>query len=49
MRHYDGLSFGEAGAVLGVSENAATVRYVRALRRLKDVWRKLYGAGGFGQ
>ena len=45
MRHFDQLSFGEAGAVLGISENAATVRYVRALRRLKDLWQKLYGAG----
>jgi RNA polymerase sigma-70 factor (ECF subfamily) len=46
MRHYDSLSFREVGAVLAVGENAATVRYVRALRRLKDLWQKLYGAGG---
>jgi RNA polymerase sigma-70 factor (ECF subfamily) len=38
MRHYDQLSFKEAATVLGVSENAATVRYARALRRLKDNW-----------
>ncbi len=38
MRHYDQLSFREAGMVLGISENAATVRYVRALRRLKEQW-----------
>ena len=38
MRHFDGLSFREAASVLGVTENAATVRYARALRRLKDVW-----------
>jgi RNA polymerase sigma-70 factor (ECF subfamily) len=42
LRHYDDLSFAEAGAVLGVSENAATVRYVRALRRLKALWQKLH-------
>jgi RNA polymerase sigma-70 factor (ECF subfamily) len=48
MRHYDQLSFGEAGSVLSVSENAATVRYVRALRRLKHLWHQLYGAGGSG-
>jgi RNA polymerase sigma-70 factor (ECF subfamily) len=46
MRHSDGLSFREAGDVLGVGENAATVRYVRALRRLKQLWLKLYGGGG---
>jgi len=38
MRHYDQLSFGEAAAVLGISENAATVRYARALRRLREKW-----------
>jgi RNA polymerase sigma-70 factor (ECF subfamily) len=41
MRHYDGLSFKDAALVLGVTENAATVRYVRALRKLKDLWLKL--------
>jgi RNA polymerase sigma-70 factor (ECF subfamily) len=46
IRHYDGLSFREAGAVLGVGEKAATVRYVRALKRLKALWQQLYGAGG---
>ena len=38
MRHHDQLSFKEAGMILEISENAATVRYVRALRRLKDKW-----------
>jgi RNA polymerase sigma-70 factor (ECF subfamily) len=38
MRHYDQLSFREAAAVLKISENAATVRYARALRRLRDKW-----------
>ncbi len=38
MRHYDELSFKEAAAVLGITENAANVRYVRALNRLKDLW-----------
>jgi RNA polymerase sigma-70 factor (ECF subfamily) len=38
MRHYDDLSFKEAARVLGITENAATVRYVRALKRLKDLW-----------
>jgi RNA polymerase sigma-70 factor (ECF subfamily) len=43
MRHYDDLSFKEAAAVLGITENAATVRYVRALRRLKDLWLRRRG------
>lgn len=41
MRHYDGLSFKDMALVLDVTENAATVRYVRALRRLKELWLKL--------
>lgn len=45
MRNAEQLSFGEIGQVLGVTENAATVRYVRALKRLKDCWRALYGEG----
>src|SRR5437899_10480846 len=36
MRHYDQLSFKEAASVLGVTESAATLRYVRALKRLKN-------------
>lgn len=43
MRHYDDLSFSEAAAVLGITENAATVRYVRALKRLKTVWQRVHG------
>jgi RNA polymerase sigma-70 factor (ECF subfamily) len=42
MRHNDGLSFAEAAQVLDITENAATVRYVRALRRLKDLWHQLH-------
>lgn len=42
MRHYDGLTFPEAAAVLEITENAATVRYVRALKRLKDLWQQLF-------
>lgn len=42
MRHHDQLAFAEAADVLGVTENTATVRYARALRRLKDLWLKLY-------
>jgi RNA polymerase sigma-70 factor (ECF subfamily) len=45
MRHHDQLAFAEAADVLGVTENTATVRYTRALRRLKDLWLKLYEPG----
>jgi RNA polymerase sigma-70 factor, ECF subfamily len=48
MRHFDELSFAEAAAVLDITENAATVRYVRALRRLKNLWEKLHHDKGAG-
>jgi RNA polymerase sigma-70 factor (ECF subfamily) len=38
MRHGDDLSFAEIAAVLRVSENTATQRYVRALRRFRKTW-----------
>ena len=44
MRHYDDLTFKEAAAVLGIKESAANLRYVRALRRLKELWQKFYEA-----
>ena len=43
MRHFDQLTHQEAGDVLGISESAATLRYVRALERLRKIWRQLYG------
>jgi RNA polymerase sigma-70 factor (ECF subfamily) len=46
MRHYDGLTHAEAAEVLGISENAATVRYARALQRLTDLWRGLSDRAG---
>ena len=42
MRHYDDLSFEEAATVLGVSQNTAAQRYVRALRRLTELWQQLH-------
>lgn len=42
MRDFDRLSFREIAAVLGVTENAATVRYARAFRRLKALWQQLH-------
>ncbi len=37
LRHEEGLGNGECAALLGIGEKAASLRYVRALRRLKDV------------
>lgn len=46
MRHSDQLAFAEISMVLGISENAASVRYVRALRKLKIFWTKFHSASG---
>ena len=43
LRGYDELSFNEIGELLGISENTATVRYVRALRKLKTTWQRITG------
>jgi RNA polymerase sigma-70 factor (ECF subfamily) len=40
MRYYDSLSFKEVGEILHISEGAATLRHVRALRRLKELWQQ---------
>jgi RNA polymerase sigma-70 factor (ECF subfamily) len=48
MRHEDGLTHAETGQVLGITENAATVRYVRALQRLKNLWLQLHPGDPFG-
>jgi RNA polymerase sigma-70 factor, ECF subfamily len=45
MRHYDDLAFADIAVVLGIGENTATVRYVRALRRLKEFWQQAHGPG----
>jgi RNA polymerase sigma-70 factor (ECF subfamily) len=37
LRHFEELTHPEAAAVLGVTEAAAAKRYVRALKRLRDV------------
>jgi RNA polymerase sigma-70 factor (ECF subfamily) len=37
LRHFEQLSPAEAAAVLGIREKAAGMRYVRALRRLKEI------------
>jgi RNA polymerase sigma-70 factor (ECF subfamily) len=42
LRHYDDLKFKEAAVVLGVSENTAVRRYVRALQRLRELWQQIH-------
>lgn len=37
LRHFEALSNGEVAKLLGMSEQAASVRYVRALGRLKQI------------
>ncbi len=36
MRHFDGISNAECAAALGLTEKAASIRYVRALERLRQ-------------
>jgi RNA polymerase sigma-70 factor (ECF subfamily) len=37
LRHFEELTANEAARVLGISESAAAKRYVRALKRLKEI------------
>jgi RNA polymerase sigma-70 factor (ECF subfamily) len=37
MRHYEQLSNGEIAEALGLSEPAASMRYLRAIRRLREL------------
>jgi RNA polymerase sigma-70 factor (ECF subfamily) len=46
MRHFDGLGNAECAAALGVAEKAASIRYVRALERLRQ---KLLEVSCFGK
>jgi RNA polymerase sigma-70 factor (ECF subfamily) len=43
LRHFEALSNGEVAQVLGIKPTAAANRYVRALRRLKDVFEGMQG------
>src|SRR5919202_5793231 len=43
LRHFEELSNAEAAQVLGIKATAAVNRYVRALRRLKDVFQGMPG------
>jgi len=46
LRHFEELSNQEAAEVLGIEEKAASIRYVRAIKRLKDVLASLPGSQG---
>jgi RNA polymerase sigma-70 factor (ECF subfamily) len=46
LRHFEMLSNEETASVLGLRKSAASNRYVRALRRLKEVLGPLPGWGG---
>src|SRR5262249_5129546 len=37
LRHFEELSNSEVAEVLGIQQKAASIRYVRALRRLKEI------------
>jgi RNA polymerase sigma-70 factor (ECF subfamily) len=43
LRHFEELSNAEAAEVLGIKPSAAVNRYVRALKRLKDVFQSMPG------
>jgi RNA polymerase sigma-70 factor (ECF subfamily) len=43
LRHFEELSNGECAAVLGLTKTAASNRYIRALKRLKEILSALPG------
>src|SRR5206468_277179 len=45
LRHFEELSNAEVAAVLGLTKTAASNRYVRALKRLKEALSALPGMG----
>ena len=43
LRHFEELTNGEAAQSLGIQESAASKRYIRALRKIKDILRSTPG------
>jgi RNA polymerase sigma-70 factor (ECF subfamily) len=43
LRHFEELTNSEVAEVLGIQQKAASIRYVRAIRRLKEVLSRLPG------
>jgi RNA polymerase sigma-70 factor (ECF subfamily) len=48
LRHFEQLSTVEAARVLGIQQAAAGTRYLRAVRRLKEILRSMPGHLGEG-
>jgi RNA polymerase sigma-70 factor (ECF subfamily) len=48
LRHFEELSNNEVAAVLGLQKSAASNRYVRALKRLRDILAAMPGVFGGG-
>jgi RNA polymerase sigma-70 factor (ECF subfamily) len=48
LRHYEQLSNRETASVLGVTEATASIRFIRALRKLKDLLQRVPGLLGDG-
>jgi RNA polymerase sigma-70 factor (ECF subfamily) len=46
LRHFEELTNTEAALTLGLQESAASKRYIRALRKLKDILRSMPGGTG---
>ncbi len=46
LRNFEQLSNAECARVLGLTESAATKRYIRALKRLKEILNNLPGGAG---
>ena len=46
LRHFEQLSTAETAAALGIGKSAASSRYVRALKRLKDLLAGIPGVLG---
>ena len=46
LRHFEELSNSEVAEVLGIQQKAASIRYIRAVRRLKAVLSQLPGFAG---
>ena len=43
LRHFEQLSSAEVGLTLGIQKSAASKRYVRALKRLKEILQNMPG------
>jgi RNA polymerase sigma-70 factor (ECF subfamily) len=46
LRHFEELTNAEAAETLGIEPKAASVRYMRALRRLREIMAEFPGATG---